>query len=127
MQLKPSIQTVTAVALCSVALFATQAVAQGPAEKQPTGSQKTLTGVVSDTMCGATHMDKSKSAAECTRMCVQQGQKYAIVVGGKVYALNGHEQDLDKLAGQRVKVTGKLSGDTVSVSSVTVVKKKAAS
>lgn len=122
--------TITAVLLLSIALFTTHTVAQSSTAKQQTqsaGSEKTLTGVISDSMCGAKHMAKGKSAAECTRMCVQQGQKYALVVGDKVYTLSGHEPELDKLAGQRVNVTGKLSGDTVSVSSVTSARGKSAS
>ncbi len=39
---------------------------------------KTLTGTVSDSMCGAHHMEKDKSAAECTRECVKKGTKYAL-------------------------------------------------
>lgn len=88
------------------------------------GTQKTLTGIVSDAMCGKTHMAKDKTAAECTRMCVQQGQKYALVVGQKVYTLQGHQDDLNKLAGERVNVKGKIIGDTLTVSSVAAAKKK---
>lgn len=72
-------------------------------------------------------MAKDKSAAECTRMCVQQGQKYALVVGKKVYTLQGHEAELDKLAGQRATVRGTASGDAVTVNSVMPAKKKATS
>ena len=93
---------------------------------ESSASPKTLTGIVSDSMCGAHHMAKDKSPADCTRMCVKQGQKYALVVGQKVYTLQGHEDDLDKLAGQRVTVKGAVSGDTVNVDSVTAVKKKPA-
>ena len=96
------------------------------ADKQTSTAPKTLTGVVSDSMCGAHHMAKDKSPAECTRMCVKQGQKYALLVGQKVYTLEGHEDDLDKLAGQRVTVKGTVSGDTVTVASVTAAKKKSA-
>ena len=48
-------------------------------------------------------MAKDKSPAECTRMCVKQGQKYALLVRQKVYTLEGHEEDLGKLAGQRAR------------------------
>ena len=78
----------------------------------------TLTGIVSDAMCGAHHMAKDKSAAECTRECVKQGTKYALVVGKKVYTLEGHEAELDKLAGMKATVKGKVSGETVAVQSV---------
>jgi|SRR5215469_15531909 len=87
----------------------------------------TLTGMVSDSMCGAHHMAKDKTPAECARMCIKQGMKYALVAGNKVYTLEGHESELDKLAGQRVTVAGKLTGDTLAVSSVTPAKKSSAS
>jgi hypothetical protein len=84
---------------------------------------KTLTGIVSDSMCGAHHMAKDKTPAECTRMCIKQGMKYALVAGDKVYTLEGHDSELDKLAGQKVTVAGKLTGDTLAVSSVAPVTK----
>jgi hypothetical protein len=84
---------------------------------------KTFTGIVSDSMCGAHHMAKDKTPAECTRMCIKQGMKYALVAGDKVYTLEGHDSELDKLAGQKVTVTGKLTADTLVVSSVAPVTK----
>ncbi len=78
----------------------------------------TLTGIVSDAMCGAHHMAKDKSAADCTRECVKQGTKFALVVGKKVYTLEGHEAELDKVAGMKATVKGKVSGETVTVQSV---------
>src|SRR5882724_309334 len=101
--------------IIAVVLTAASTLAQTSA--QPT-TAKTLTGVVSDSMCGAKHMAKDKSAAECTRECVKQGTKYALVVGKKVYALEGHEAELDKLAGMEATVKGKVSGETVTVQSV---------
>jgi hypothetical protein len=83
---------------------------------------KTLTGIVSDSMCGTHHMAKDKTPAECTRMCIKQGMKYALVAG-KLYTLEGHESELEKLAGQKVTVAGKLTGDTLAVSSVAPVTK----
>ena len=84
---------------------------------------KTLTGIVSDSMCGAHHMAKDKSPAECTRMCIKQGMKYALVVGSKVYTLEGHEAELDKLAGEKVTVKGEVTGGTLAVQSVVPAKK----
>ena len=75
----------------------------------------TVSGVVSDAMCGAKHVMKDKSAAECTRECVKKGSKFALVSGDKLYALEGHEAELDKFAGQRVTVSGTLSGETITV------------
>ena len=89
---------------------------------QAAGAATTLTGVVSDAMCGAHHMAKNKSAAECTRGCVKRGEKYALVVDKKVYTLEGHEADLDKYAAQKVTVKGSVTGSTVTVESVTPAK-----
>ena len=58
----------------------------------------TLKGTVSDAMCGAKHM-MAGNDAECTRTCVKKGSKYTLIVGDKVYTLDGHEAELDKLAG----------------------------
>ncbi len=79
------------------------------------GKEGTLTGTVSDAMCGAKH---SGEAAACTRSCVKKGSKYALVVGDKVYTLSGGDADLDKLAGQKATVTGNVDGDNVKVATV---------
>ena len=85
---------------------------------------QTFTGVVSDAMCGAKHVPGQTNAA-CTRACVKQGSMYALVVGDKVYKLQGGDAaELDKLAGENAKVTGTLSGDTITVASVTAAKTK---
>ncbi len=104
--------------LVFLALLAFEMLAQTSGNKQASRAEKTLTGVVSDSMCGATHMAKDKSPAECTRLCVQQGNKYALVVGKKVYTLEGHEAELNKLAAQKVTVKGTISGNTITVASV---------
>ena len=70
-------------------------------------------------------MEKDKSASECTRECVKKGTKYALVVGEKVYTLDGHEAELDKLAGERATVNGSVMGEMVTVESVAPAKKMA--
>jgi len=67
-------------------------------------------------------MAKDKSPAECARMCVKQGMKYAIVVGSKVYTLEGYAEQ-DKLAGERATLKGEVTGETVAVQSVVPAKK----
>ena len=85
---------------------------------------QTYTGQVSDAMCGAKHA--MGSPAECTRACVKQGSKYALVVGDKVYTLDTDDkaalESLDKLAGENAKVTGTANGDTIKVTSVSAAK-----
>ena len=129
MNLRKMIASAAAVFTLSVTFVAAQMQVPDNSAKKPGDSSaaaKILTGIVSDSMCGAHHMAKDKSPADCTRMCVKQGQKYALVVGQKVYTLQGHEDDLDKRAGQRVTVKGTVTGDTVDVASVTLAKKKPA-
>src|SRR3954467_7495272 len=97
------------------------ASSENKAEKS-SAMPKTLTGIASDSMCGAHHMAKDKSPAECTRMCIKQGMKYALVVGSKVYTLEGHESEVDKLAGQKATVKGSVTGETVTMHSVVPAK-----
>jgi hypothetical protein len=79
---------------------------------------ETLTGTVSDAMCGKKHMMKGESAARCTRDCVNEGSDYALVVGDKVYTLKGDKAAIDKFAGANVVVKGKLSGSMVTMESI---------
>ena len=85
------------------------------------GKSQTLTGEVSDAMCGAKHQMPG-NAAECTRACIKHGSKYALVVGDKVYTLETSDKaTLDKLndlAGAKAKVSGEVDGTTVTVKSV---------
>ena len=85
------------------------------------GKPQSFTGEVSDAMCGAHHM-MAGDAAECTRVCVRKGSKYALIVGDKVYALDTTDKaaldHLDKLADHQAKVTGEASGDSIAVLSV---------
>ncbi len=86
------------------------------------GRQESLVGIISDTMCGAKHPG-GVSAADCTRSCVNQGSKFALVVGDKVYTLEGGDKaTLDKLAGEKAAVTGTVEGKTIQVKSVSAAK-----
>jgi hypothetical protein len=90
------------------------------------GKAKTFVGQVSDAMCGAQHMEPGATPADCTRTCVSKGAKYALVVGDKFYTLDGENKaaldELNRLAGQKAKVTGTAKGDTIEVSSVAPAK-----
>ncbi|HUB03329.1 MAG TPA: hypothetical protein VL983_11600 [Terriglobales bacterium] len=85
------------------------------------GKAQTLTGTVSDTMCGAKH-EESSNPATCTRGCVKHGANYALVVGDKVYTLQTSDKtaldSLDKFAGAKATVTGDVDGTTINVKSV---------
>jgi len=105
----------------TMALFAGLALPASLAADKP----QTLTGQVSDAMCGAKHMMEG-SDADCTAACVSKGSKYALVVGDKVYTLDTTDKaalaSLAKLAGAKAKVTGTVNGDEVAVSSVSASK-----
>ena len=89
-------------------------------------ADQTLTGKISDSMCGASHKSatehggKKMSDRDCTLACVKEHQaKYVFVHNGKV--LNIANQDaagLEEHAGHTVKVTGNLNGDTITVSKI---------
>lgn len=87
-------------------------------------ADQTWTGTISDKMCGVDHkpMRGKGSDGDCTLACTKGGTAFALVSGGKVYQLNGHEADLRKQAGHIVKLTGVLEGDTIRVSNVEMSK-----
>jgi hypothetical protein len=79
----------------------------------------TVNGYVSDSKCGA----KGKTNAECTKKCLQSGAKMVVVTdkGDQILtvdnpdALAGHE-------GHHVAVTGTVTGDSIHVDSVKMLK-----
>lgn len=82
-------------------------------------SDRTFAGMITDSTCRARHArDSDKSPADCVHACVRDGAQYTLVDGEKSYLLEGNAADLDKLAGQRAKITGALEGGTIRVSSI---------
>src|SRR6266849_4474930 len=85
---------------------------------QGSAAQK-FSGVVTDSMCAAKHdTSMNQSAAGCTLVCLKKGAKFALIDGEKAYLLSGGDEYLNKLAGERVVVSGMLEGDTIKVRSV---------
>ena len=86
---------------------------------------ETFTGEVGDVMCGAKH-EMAGSNADCTRDCVKQGSKYALISGDKVYTLETTDkaalEQLDSLAGKQATVTGTANGATIQVTAVKAAK-----
>jgi len=79
----------------------------------------TVSGVISDSHCGAKHATNSgKTPAECARACQQRGAKYVVVNGTMTYMLAGSQSKFDAFAGQRAQVNGTLDGDTLNVISI---------
>jgi hypothetical protein len=103
------------------------------------GADKTWTGRISDSMCGADHSamtkehqkggelseqsSRSSKDQECTLACVKSGGKYVFVTGGKVYDLENQDfAGLKEHAGHTVKLTGDMSADgkAIKVSGVSM-------
>lgn len=84
---------------------------------------QTLTGIVTDDMCGKKHtMMPGKPDAECVRACVKAGSKYALLAGDKLYVLKGDAKQIDPFAGKRISVTGEVNGNTVTEASIAAAK-----
>ena len=87
-------------------------------------AKQTLTGEISDSMCGASHAgmgDMGKNPKECTAACVKRGAKYVFVSKGKVYGIQN--QDFGTLAanaGARVQLVGDVDkdGKTITVTKI---------
>jgi hypothetical protein len=90
----------------------------GAQQTGESGQPVKLEGVISDSMCGARHM-MSGDDAKCTRTCVSGGSLYVLLVGNEVHELIGRNEDLDRLAGERVEISGAIStGGAIRVASV---------
>jgi len=85
----------------------------------PKSGSKTFMGNISDSMCGLKHMMPGKSDKDCTLECVKGGSKYVLAdpATGKVYQLSDQKKP-EEFAGQKVKVTGTLKGDAITVTSI---------
>ena len=70
------------------------------------GATRTVTGVITDTMCGAKHgMMKGQPDDECTKMCVKGARDYALYDGQRMWKLSDQKTPA-KFAAAKVKVTG---------------------
>ena len=81
-------------------------------------SAKTFVGSIGDSMCGAKHMMPGESDKDCTLGCVKEGAKFILIdPSGKIYQLSDQKTP-QQFAGAKVKVSGTLSGDTITVTSI---------
>jgi hypothetical protein len=90
---------------------------QAPADPQHSDIS-TFSGLITDSYCGARHQRHSNLTPEdCARACIRNGATYVLVNGHHRYQLSGNQESLNKLLGTRAIVTGRLQGETISVSS----------
>jgi hypothetical protein len=88
-------------------------------------AQQTFTGQISDSLCKAKHEEAAEGQGkmadhDCTVACVKGGSKYVLLgADGKVYDIANQDfKDLEKMAGSKVKMTGELKGNAISVSKI---------
>ncbi len=85
-------------------------------------ASKIYVGSIGDSMCGAKHMMPGESDKDCTLGCIKEGSKYILIgPGGKIYQLSDQKSP-EKFAGAKVNVTGTLSGDVITVTSIAAAK-----
>jgi hypothetical protein len=88
-----------------------------PKPAGPSGA-KVFVGEISDSRCGPKHT--MPNAKQCTLGCVQKGAKFVLADEKHLKVYNLSDQDKPKeFAGERVRVRGTLSGDTIHVTSIT--------
>ncbi|MCS7025775.1 MAG: hypothetical protein NZV14_13320 [Bryobacteraceae bacterium] len=78
-----------------------------------------MTGWISDSSCGAANASSDKGARECAAACIKGGAK-AVFVTEKdkaVYKIADSSKAV-KFLEKKVKVSGKISGDTIEITSI---------
>ena len=84
-------------------------------------AMQTFEGMVTCSRCGARHhAELGQTAAACARICVHGGATFTLVDGDKTYLLVGDPELLKKVAGQRTRIGGLATGNTIRVTSVAV-------
>jgi hypothetical protein len=88
------------------------------------GAPGTWTGVISDSLCAATHETGGEGGLpetehECTIACVRGGSKYVLVADGQVYAIAAQDDPaLAEHAGTKVRVTGELKDGVLTIAAI---------
>ena len=81
-------------------------------------SGASMIGFISDSSCGASNGKGDKEARDCAKECIKNGSDPVFVSekDGKVYKLTG--KDVKAHLDYKVKVTGDVKGDTLTVSEI---------
>ena len=82
-------------------------------------SGASMTGWISDASCGASNANSSAASRECAKNCLNNGADAVFVsdADGKVYKIGG-KVDAKKHIDYKVKVTGEVKGDTITVQQI---------
>jgi hypothetical protein len=78
-----------------------------------------MTGWISDASCGASNANGTAASRECAKNCLNNGAAAVFVsdADGKVYKIEG-KVDAKKHVDYKVKVTGDVKGDSITVQQI---------
>src|SRR5215510_1530615 len=119
MKMRLSMTTLTILLGALITFSLTTGFAQNSNSKARPGTS--VVGYISDSMCGLKHMSGMGDDKNCTLTCVKGGSKFVLADRDhkKVYQLDQAGQDKAReFAGQKVKVTGRITGRTIRVTSI---------
>ena len=97
-------------------------VTPSPSMAKTTRPDRTVTGVISDNHCGLKHVAGMGDDKSCTLACIKDGKGKLVLADTahkRVYNLDkvGQEKALE-FAGQKVKVTGRVTGRIIHVTKI---------
>jgi hypothetical protein len=76
---------------------------------------QTITGIITDTMCGAKHtMTKGQPDDECTRLCVKGAREFALYDGKTLWKLSDQKTPA-RFSAKPVKVTGAVDPKAMTI------------
>jgi len=109
-----------------VGTFQVLSLVASNAKDPSTGGIQTFTGEITESLCPKTHDDMMKEMKNmrmdkltCERTCIQMGAKYTLYdpATQQVYRLD-NPQKIEPFAGKKVRVTGSLKKNTITVQEV---------
>ena len=106
----------TALLLILFAAFAASAIATA----HNAATEASFVGYISDSSCGLKHMSGMGADKNCTLVCVKNG-KFVLADRDHKRVYNFDQAGQEKareFAGQKVKVTGRVSGRTIRVTNI---------
>jgi hypothetical protein len=89
---------------------------------------RTWTGVIGDSMCGASHAmeggGNEMADASCVISCVKSGEKFVLVDGNRSWEIENQDfAGLPPSAGTRVRLDGELDGEKIHVTRIEPLEK----
>ena len=91
-------------------------------------AEETWKGTIGDSMCGLKHSadkhgDKASDHRACVQKCVDGGEQYVFITGGKVMKISNQSfEGLKAHAAHEVMLTGEIKDDAIVVSKIEMPK-----